>query len=336
VQRTEASEKVVGLYIGAIITVPSKARFQRGPGQTNEPGANLPAIAHWHVLGKSVLGRVIERLQVFGVGEISILSEQAQGISSPAANTFWDSWEGVVSRFLHLGIESLLLLRVGPYIELDITEFLRFHRETSSAMTQVYDPSGALDLVAIHADLLRDGDGSFRSRLRGIIPHHQRYEFGGYCNRLSSASDYWQLVKDALEGRAAIRPVGTEVARNVWIGEGARVESSAHISAPAYLGQNSRVGAGCTLTGFTSIEEQCVLDCGTTVSDSCVLPGSYVGAGLKVREGVVMQEFFFNVRRNVQVQFSDRRLFGKTSRVRGMLRNTWAAGSRLNRQPSLQ
>jgi hypothetical protein len=35
-------------------------------------------------------------------------------------------------------METLLLVRVGPYVELDVSEFLRFHRQVASPLTQAY------------------------------------------------------------------------------------------------------------------------------------------------------------------------------------------------------
>lgn len=332
------------MHSAAIITVPSRARFPQvhGTEQRIQPNLALPAIAHWDVLGKSVIERIIDRLEVFGVAETSVISEYSpetaglHGSSATVTNNFWNSWEQTVSRYLQFALKTLLLLRVGTYAEIDVAEFLRFHHETNSSMTQVYDQTGALDFVAVDAHAFRTGTGTFRSRLRGVIPHHQRFDFGGYSNRLSTVGDYWQLIQDAVAGRAALRPMGREIQPNVWMGDGARVESSARISGSLFLGKNSRIAAGCSMAGTTVIGAQCEIDCGTSVSDSCILPGTYVGAGLKIQNGVAIQDLFFNLRRNVQLQFSDRRLFGKTSRFRGMFNKSWSHASRSIGQLSLQ
>ena len=113
-------------------------------------------LAQWDVLGKSVVDRIRERLHVFGVSEIAVISQQNVGGEHGAgAGNFWTAWNDVIS--LKFDLTTLLLVRVGPYVELDIADFLQFHRETSSAMTQVYDAHGALDLVAV------DGTGTFRA-----------------------------------------------------------------------------------------------------------------------------------------------------------------------------
>ena len=310
------------MHVGAIVTVPGRVQLRNRTAEEglNSSSSSIPPIAQWDLLGKSVLDRTIERLQAFGVGEICIIPEQSlDPTPAPPLNAFWTSWEAAISRCLTFDLETLLLFRVGPYVELDVPDFLRFHRETSSAMTQAYDKRGALDLVAIDGRRLATGTGSFRARLRDLIPAHQRYHFSGYSNRLSSASDFRALVRDALVGVAGVRAIGTEVSTNIWVGKDARIDSSARIAAPAYIGKNTRVNAACVIGGASSIEQQSQIDCGTTVHDSCVLPSTYIGPGLKVCGTIVYQETLFHLGRNLELQFHDHKLFGKTFSGKALL-----------------
>jgi hypothetical protein len=312
------------VHVGAIVTVPGRVRLRHRTSQaTSNVDAgdeHIPPLAQWDVLGKSVLDRTIERLQAFGVGEVTVISEQP---SNPALrqspNGFWTSWEAAISNCLKFDLETLLVIRVGAYVELDIPDFLRFHREISSAMTQVYDRRGALDLVAIDARRLAKGTGSFRARLRDLIPDHQRYHFTGYSNRLSSTNDFRGLVRDALNGIARIRPIGAEISANLWIGKEARVDKSARILAPAYIGKNCRVGAACLISGASAIEQQSRIDCGTTVNDSCILPNTYVGAGLKLYGTIVHEETLFHLGRNLEMRFHDHKFFGRTFSGKALL-----------------
>jgi hypothetical protein len=334
------------VHVGAILTIPNGVRLQRERSQSalsdghNNTAAdpNTAPIARWDLLGKSVLDRVLERLQMFGVSEASVIAEQATDAAADAGdatNAFWSAWDAAISRYLQFDLQTLLLVRAGPYAEVDVADWLHFHRETASAMTQVYDQHGALDLVAIDAKRLARGEGSFRNRLRSLIPKHRRYSYSGYSNRLSDIRDFHRLMEDALCGRAAIHPIGEEVQANVWANETARIADSARIVAPAYIGRNSRVNAGCTISSSV-IEEQSEVDCGTTVNDSCVLGGSYVGAGLKVRGAVVYQDTFFHLGRNIRLQFRDHRLFGRNLSTRRFLPRRRPAAAGWNRQSSVQ
>ncbi len=314
------------MHVGAIVTVRSSLGPQR-PSEKSNPThtANIPPIARWDLLGKSVLDRAIERLQAFGIGEITVIAEEARhpaADSTRSASGFWSSWDAAISRCLQFELGTLLMIRVGPYVELNVADFLRFHRETSSAMTQVYDHRGALDLVAIDAKRLSKGTASFRNRLRDLIPSHQRYRFDGYSNRLASVADFRRLAKDALTGIAGIRPIGNEISPNVWVSKDARIHQSARICGPAYIGKNSRVNAWCTIRGASAVEQQCEIDCGTTVDDSCVLAGSYIGAGLHVCGSILCHQTLFHLGRDLQLQFHDSKLFAKTSGTRILLPST--------------
>jgi hypothetical protein len=320
------------VHVGAIVTVPSEFHLQSENSHRELPAeTSMAPIARWELLGKTVLDRVLERLQVFGVGEPAVISEQRP--DQGEASTFWDAWDAAISKYLQFDLQTLLLLRVGPYIEVDIADWLRFHRETASAMSQVYDQHGALDLVAIDARRLVQGDGTFRHRLRALLPKHQRYRYSGYSNRLSDVRDFHRLSSDALQGRAALRPIGREIEANVWAGENARIDEAVQIVGPAFIGRNSHVHAGCRIHSST-IEQDCHIDCGTNVKDSCVLAGSYVGAGLKIQGGIVAQETFFHLGRNVRLQFRDHRLMGKSFNARGLLPHRRAATAASNQQGS--
>jgi hypothetical protein len=265
------------------------------------------------VLGASPLSRTVERLRISGVSEISVLREDGTSAQPDSGLGFIDcvpEWDSVVSRYLGYGLKTLLLIRIGPYVELDVTDFLRFHRETSSPITQVYDQHGALDLLAIDAAHLRDKVGSFDSTLKS----EACYPFVGYVNRLQDAHGFRQLVKDALFGRAAIRPIGREIAANVWVNEDAWVDESSRIFGPAYIGRNSRVHAACTISGASSIEQECEIDCGTTVDDCCILSRTYLGMALTVRHAVASEDTLLHLGRNVELQFHDRRLMGALRR----------------------
>jgi hypothetical protein len=309
------------VHVGAIVSIPASLQSAAG-----SDGATLSSpIAYWNVLGASVLERMVERLRMFGVSEISVVRENPTEPRNHEVGPIKGGAESdaVVSRYLGYGLETLLLVRIGPYVELDVADFLRFHRETPGPVSEVYDEHGALDLWAINAAHLRQEGESFR----GMPPTPKHYAFAGYANRLWDAHDFRQLAKDALLGRAGIRPIGKEIATNVWANENAWIDESARIVGPAYIGENSRVHAACTITGASSIEQQCEIDCGTIIDDCCVLPHTYLGMALTVRNAIACEQTLFHLGRNVQLQFRDRRLMGVFPE-RGLLaqaRSFWSA-----------
>jgi NDP-sugar pyrophosphorylase family protein len=332
------------VYIGAILTIAGRPHLQREhlgslPRKRLETHASPSQlrlgkpVALWDVLGKTVLDRTIERLRIFGIDRISVISENSgrnlshEGFesvfteSSAGQSSFWSEWDSIVSDYLNHEMETLLLVRLGPYAEVDFSDLLRFHRQSGKALTQVQHPQGALDLVVVDANELRSGVGSFRSRLSAMLPDRGHYEFKGYLNRLIKPADFRRLVEDALLGRCAIRPEGREVSAHVWLGEGAYVEPSANVIGPAYVGTNSYVGPACSISGSSTIERQCKVDFSTVIDGSCILPGTYVGMGLSVANAIVGDGKVYHLGRDVEVGIADQRLIGDAFRARELVRN---------------
>ena len=353
------------MYIGAIVTI-------AGDGRTEGVKASLPVrgsafkqssasqlilgspVAFSELLGQSLLDRVVQRLRGFGIEQVSVISEGAKSKLAPiddlssASNTFWSAWDSVVSQFLNNGIDTLLLVRMGPYVEVDIPELVHFHREGAHSVTQVYDDKGPLDLVLVDAAELKAGEGSFRSRLSALLPHRGRYRFSGYSNRLQEPADFRQLVNDAFLTRCAVQPLGREVRPGIWMGDYSFVDDSARVDAPAYIGTGTRIGPSCAIGGSSAIEQGCEVDCGTTIEDCCIFPGTYVGMGLNVRHSIVSGSQLFNLKRNVELEFSDSRLIANTLASRNQVTNatsrflrpvrTWSSSgisSRVSRVASL-
>jgi hypothetical protein len=267
------------------------------------------------VLGQSLLDRTIGKLRDFGTSQPTVIAEGAASspvLPSHSAKTsaFIAAWETAVSRYVQLGAEFLLLLRVNAYSDLDYCELLQFHLDKQSSLTQVYGPTGSLDVALVNAALLRNAKGAYRRTLSTLIPEQERFFYRGYINRLSKPQDFRKLVEDGLYGRCGLRPVGIETADGVWSGPGAHVESSAVISSPAFIGAGSRIAACCNISGASSIERNCEIDCGTVVDQSCILQDAYVGVGLDVRHSIVSNKKLFHLNRNIEVGIADRRLIG--------------------------
>lgn len=314
------------MYIGAIVTIagegaPGNHSSGLGdgfrPGQPASPFLFGAPAAYTQILGKTILDRTVERLRLSGVEQVSVISEGSNceshelAISSTEHTAFWSAWDRVVWRYLSQGMDALLLVRLGPYVELDLPDLIRFHQQTGSALTQVCNSRG-LDLLLVDAAGLRneDGNGSFRQRLSAMIASRRRYHCTGYINRLLGPADFRQLTQDALLGRCDIRPIGQEIEPGVWLGEDAHVDSTARIETPAYIGAGTTVCGSSIITGASSVEQHCHVDYGTTVDRSCVLPGTYLGMGLQFTNAVVAGPRLFHLRRNLEVQIRDQRLLG--------------------------
>jgi hypothetical protein len=316
------------VQIGAILTLVgerhpdatfSSALFRR----KLEEGRLLSSAsrAQINILGQNLRDRCIAKLTSLGIirsGRIKVIQEGAASSSvlparSAKPSAFINAWEEAVNEFVRERARLILLLRVNGYADLDFEELIRFHLDQGGPLTQAYGPDGSLDVAVVSTAALDRVEGSYRKLLSTFLPEQQRFFHDGYINRLNKPQDFRKLVEDGLTGQCEVRPVGTEIAEGLWCGSGAYVDGTVMIHGPAFIGAESRIGAGCVITGVSSIERGCHVDCGTTIEQSWLLQGAYVGVGLHVRRSIVGRNRLFHLDRNLEIAVTDRRLIRANS-----------------------
>lgn len=227
----------------------------------------------WPVVGKTVLERWVDRVRSMRVDMVSVLD---RGVSVPDRVRRMVDWAKE-------GVDQILVIVMGSYAELDLSDLIQFHHHGGHRITRVFDPEGPLGISLLdRRAVLRELPSPIRASTRS-----SRYDFNGYVTRLSSTLAYRKLVQDALEGRCDIRPSGFPISDNVWIDPTAVVHPSVKIHGPSYIGAHSRLNAGVEVSGGTSIEENCEIDLGTTLDCVSILPNTYIAPGLHLRNAVV-------------------------------------------------
>lgn len=325
------------MRVGAIVTVPGAIQGE-DPGSQDRTRSQFAfqafggyPLACYEILGDTILQRTLNALRAAGIEQQTVLMEESGSeclfpARTPSVGQFFSAWEASIAQQLEDGAEVLFLIRLGAYLDLNFAQLLEFHRKSADVLTQVYDHKSAFDVAVVNTSQLRGDSGSYRGRLSSLIPYHKRYQFTGYTNRLREPQDLRRLAHDALLRRNSIRPVGEEVAPEVWMGDGATLDSSARISAPVYIGARTRVKGSCLINGATNIERDCEVDYGTTVTNSCVLPETYLGIGLNFVHSIVMANKLFHLDRNVEVEISDRNLVAKRRSIRTFTKSIGAKG----------
>ena len=279
--------------------------------------SDSPSYIQFNVLGQSLLDRTIAKLKQFGVSRYTLISETPQQfVPSRAArvDAFVEAWERAVATHLEECADLLFLLRLGAYSDLDYFNFLRFHLETKSPITQAYAEDGALDIALVDAARLRGGDGAYRRVLSALLSRQGRFVYRGYVKRLARPQDFYQLINDGLRGQCGLRPIGTETREWVWQGADSEIDDSVTITGPAFIGERSSVGACCRVGAGSSIERDCEVDCGTVVEESWVRPNTYLGVALDVRRSIVGHSTLFHLDRNVEVEIGDHHLIGPAAK----------------------
>lgn len=113
------------------------------------------------------------------------------------------------------------------------------------------------------------------------------------------AREYKGLMFSAMEAEAG-----------VWLSRNVSLHPTARIVPPVFIGENCRIDVGVQIGPNAVIGADCSLDQRCSVSDSVVLPGSYVGRGLELTGCLVDRNRLINVALGVDISMSDDFLLG--------------------------
>lgn len=255
------------MELATVIMVPAREDLTAIHGA--HPQAQPLYSSRMPILGNDVLRAWMKRIRTLGVQNLWLTSTPANGRGT---------WFALAD-FARQGIERFLIIKLKSYAELDLADFVSFHRESRNSVTEAQDGRGLLGVSLLdRAALLCDKQ--LESQDAG---ERNPYEFRGYAKRILSARERQELVGDALIGACSMRPRGTEIRKQVWVGRDVQLAESAKIIGPSYIGERTVVRAGATIGPFASVERDCVVDCGTAIERSTVLPFSYVGPGLLIQ-----------------------------------------------------
>lgn len=270
------------------------------------------------ILGRSVIARLIDDLRRASVEQIAILGNNSgtpasASIDSAAKLDLGSAELGSAEKvaeeitrqvliFKESGVDAILVVRVGAYVDIDLKDAFQFHREQGQAVTRAFDKDGPLDLWVIDPAWVSE-DMDTLATVRAAEP--TRYFVRGYVNRLEHPRDLRRLVVDGLTSRCGLRPQGTEIRPGVWMEEGAQVHRDARIVAPAFIGREARIEQQCLITRCSNIESNSHVDYGTVVEDSSILPNGYVGIGLDLSHSIVDGNNLLNLERGVTVEITD-------------------------------
>ena len=285
--------------------------------------AKVP-MAYLDVLGLPLVRRVLQRLDRFGVGNKTVIdSVSGEGAAFirdmpflPArvhakGEQFWEVAQQTCQNYAESGAELILLLRLGPYAEVDYEELIQHHLDHHAPVTMAVDSGNSpLDLFVLNASASKDGQTLLQSRLERMRRPGEPFRVRGYVNRLQNAGDLHALAVDGLLAKNAIRPEGREWKPGVWVATSARIHPRARIVAPAFIGAHATIRAAALITRASTIEHHANVDCGTVVENSSILPFTRIGAGLDVAQSVVGFRHLAHLGRGVEVEISDSRIVG--------------------------
>lgn len=279
------------------------------------------------VLGRPVTDHVIAQLERQGVVAVTVISEgkmppprwrQHQGRATvkriEAAPQIWRTAESAFSEHAQNGAEEVLILRLGPYAEIDVDAFLQAHLDSPGHVTRAIDAGAApMDIFLVTGSRRNEAAYLFRHRLQESRGYCATWTLNGYCNRLGSARDLRCLAVDGLLQRNQIKPAGHEIRPGIWIGRRARLERGARVLAPAFVGDHVKVRANAVITRCSVVERHCEVASGSVVEDASVLPYTYVGPRLDISRALIGNQRLVNLERDLEIEIRDPQLIDSIS-----------------------
>lgn len=135
-------------------------------------------------------------------------------------------------------------------------------------------------------------------------------DIGGECRSIASAQDYYRANLDAISG--AVRGLLLGGRHLVQDGDdeliachGSSVSADSLVGGKAWIGEFCKISRQARLDGLVVIGASCIIAEGTTITDSVVLPGTYVGPDLDIRNAIVAGSTIWQVDSGATARIAD-------------------------------
>jgi hypothetical protein len=103
---------------------------------------------------------------------------------------------------------------------------------------------------------------------------------------------------------------GREAGDGIWISRNVSLHPTARLTAPVYLGENSRISAGVQLGPRVVIANNCLVGQSSMLSDTVVFGGSYIGESLELTNAIVDRNRLVNVSVGAAITIADNFILG--------------------------
>jgi mannose-1-phosphate guanylyltransferase len=113
------------------------------------------------------------------------------------------------------------------------------------------------------------------------------YEGEFYWSDIGTLEAYRAAQRDVLSGKVRLKIPGGERSEGLWIDGGSQLHPTVGLQGRVVVGRDLVVGRDATLVGDTTVGSDCWVRPRTTIKRSILLPGSSVGEGAYLEDGIV-------------------------------------------------
>lgn len=157
------------------------------------------------------------------------------------------------------------------------------------------------------------------------FPAGARAVSAALCLSIESGEELLRSQRESLEGSfPGLLIGGRQSEPGVWISRNVVLHPSATVQAPVFIGENCRIGRGAQIGPSAVIGANCIVDSHSSVVNSMVAPGTYVGEALELESVIVDRNRLVNVRLGASFLVSETFLLGNlTMRAPGRALERW-------------
>lgn len=132
----------------------------------------------------------------------------------------------------------------------------------------------------------------------------------------ASAFDSYQTWSNAVQefSHAPVSPtrIGLrQVQPGIWIGLRARLDSTAVLQQPCWIGDDVHIGPQAIIGPNAVIDNRCLVEAGAEICDSIVAPETFVGGFTELRNSIAFGSLLINVKTGSHVNVPDPFLLGE-------------------------
>jgi mannose-1-phosphate guanylyltransferase len=113
------------------------------------------------------------------------------------------------------------------------------------------------------------------------------YPFRGYWLDMGNPEKYLALNRDLLQSKAANPVPQVSTWEGIYCEEGASIDPTAIITAPAAIGREARIGWGVSLNGPVVIGRKCQIEYGAVIEDAVLCGNVSVGPLTRISHSVI-------------------------------------------------
>ncbi len=116
------------------------------------------------------------------------------------------------------------------------------------------------------------------------------YIAAGYWCDVGNIAEYMRATADALQGDIAGLDLGTHIGDSVWAGQDVKIDPTAQLIGPIYLGRSVQIKSGVVIHGPTVIRDYAVIDNEAQIDRSILWRNCYIGERVQISGAVVLRQ----------------------------------------------